>query len=67
MESSPAPTDRFWDIWKLEAKVRGRTTRLSLQADENRPPRTVVSPVDVTRIYPESYVSYSATSITNAC
>ena len=64
------PATRFWEQWSFEVRdardARGRPIRLSLQA-ENRPPRTVVSPVDVNRIYPESFVSYHAPSIANAC
>lgn len=70
MENSPLPATRFWEKWPFEVRdVRERTIRLSLQAEENRAPRTVVSPVDVNRIYPGSFVSYHdhVPAIANKC
>ena len=68
MEYSPVPLKKFWEKWSFEVQdARGRLIRLNLQQEEIRPPRTVVSPVDVNRIYPESFVSYHVAFIANAC
>ncbi|KAF8424303.1 RNA dependent RNA polymerase-domain-containing protein [Tirmania nivea] len=53
---NPSPAQRFWEKMSFEVlDVRGHSIKLNLHVEENRSPRTVASPVDVNRIYPESF------------